>query len=61
MVLWFSEVDSAASFGTILDDGPGGPVDRRSGSACRRKAGGCCGLEKSVFESQPELYSIYGL
>ena len=56
MVLWFSEADSTASFGTILDDGPGGPVDRRSGSTCGRKADGCGGLEKSVFESQPELY-----
>ena len=39
-VLQCSEANSRASFGTILDDGPGGPIATPSGSAWRRRAGG---------------------
>ena len=38
-VLQCSEANSRASFGTILDDGPGGPIATPSSSACRRRAG----------------------
>ena len=50
-----SEANSRASFGTILDDGPGGPIATPSGSACRRRAGGCGRLQKSVFDLKPAL------
>ena len=38
-VLSCSEANSRASSGTILDDGPGGPIATPSSSACRRRAG----------------------